>query len=240
MSLFISDLHLTAERPLTHPVFFRFLREVAPQAQALYILGDFFEAWVGDDALAEPFHAQVAQALRRLTGQGVAVHLMHGNRDFLLAQAFCAASDARLIAEPHVLDLAGVPTVLLHGDALCIDDVDYQGLRRMVRDAQWQAAFLQRPYAERVALAQQLRAQSERSKGDKPPEIMDVNVEAVAEAFRRHGVRRMIHGHTHRPGHHVLTVDGVACERWVLPDWYATGGYLACDAAGCRLVSLGP
>lgn len=237
-SLFISDLHLTAERPAANGRFFRFLDDTAAAASELYILGDLFEAWVGDDALADPLHAEVAAALRALSARGVRVYLMHGNRDFLLAEAFCHASGAKLLPEPYVADLYGVSTLLMHGDTLCTDDVDYQHLRRMVRDPAWQAAFLRRPLAERVAMARELRNRSEQIKGDKRPEIMDVNAAAVATAFRRHGVQRMIHGHTHRPARHCLVVDGVACERWVLPDWYDTGGYLACDATGCRLCML--
>ncbi len=237
-SLFISDLHLTAERPAANARFFRFLAETARAAEALYILGDFFEAWVGDDALDDPFHAQVAAALRHLVARGVRLHVMHGNRDFLLGEAFACATGASLLPEQAVVNLYGRPTLLLHGDVLCTDDLDYQQFRRLVRDPGWQARFLARPLPERLALARQLRERSEQVKGDKRPEIMDANPEAVQDAFRRHGVARMIHGHTHRPAHHRLTVDDRACERWVLPDWYDTGGYLICSDAGCRLVDL--
>ena len=237
-SLFISDLHLTAERPAANERFFRFLAETAPAAEALYILGDFFEAWVGDDALADPFHAQVAAALRHLVARGVRLHVMHGNRDFLLGEAFTHATGASLLPEQAVANLYGRPTLLLHGDVLCTDDLDYQQFRRLVRDPDWQASFLARPLPERLALARQLRERSEQVKGDKRPEIMDANPTAVQNAFRQHGVARMIHGHTHRPAHHRLTVDDRACERWVLPDWYDTGGYLICSDAGCRLVDL--
>lgn len=237
-SLFISDLHLTDERPTAYDRFFRFLNDTAAHAEALYILGDLFEAWVGDDALASSFHTKVAAALRALSTRGVRVSVMHGNRDFLLAAAFCRASGAALLPEPFVADLYGQPTLLMHGDALCTDDVDYQRFRRMVRDPAWQADFLRRPLAEREAMARELRNRSEQIKGDKRPEIMDVNAAAVAAAFRRHGVRRLIHGHTHRPARHSLEIDGIACERWVLPDWYDTGGYLACAANGCRLIML--
>ena len=237
-SLFISDLHLTAERPAANARFSRFLAEIAPAAEALYILGDFFEAWVGDDALADPFHAQVAAALRHLVAQGVRLHVMHGNRDFLLGEAFTHATGASLLPEQAVANLYGRPTLLLHGDVLCTDDLDYQQFRRLVRDPDWQASFLARPLPERLALARQLRERSEQVKGDKRPEIMDANPTAVQNEFRRHGVARMIHGHTHRPAHHRLTVDDRACERWVLPDWYDTGGYLICSDAGCRLVDL--
>jgi UDP-2,3-diacylglucosamine hydrolase len=237
-SLFISDLHLTAERPAANARFFRFLAETAATAEALYILGDFFEAWVGDDALADPFHAQVAAALHRLVAHGVRLFVMHGNRDFLLGEAFTHATGARLLPEPHVVYLYDRPTLLLHGDALCTDDIDYQRFRRLVRDPGWQADFLARPLPEREALARELRARSEQVKGNKRPEIMDVNAEAVLYAFRQHGVVRMIHGHTHRPAQHRLRVDDRSCERWVLPDWYDTGGYLVCSDVGCRLVYL--
>ncbi len=238
VSLFISDLHLTAERPAANARFFRFLAETAPAAEALYILGDFFEAWVGDDALDEPFHAQVAAALRALVARGVRLFVMHGNRDFLLGEAFSRATGATLLAEPHVVTLYGRPTLLLHGDVLCTDDLDYQQFRRLVRDPGWQAGFLARPLPERVALARQLRERSEQVKADKRPEIMDVNLDAVRHGFRQHGVTRMIHGHTHRPARHTLMVDDRSCERWVLPDWYDTGGYLACSDAGCSLIDL--
>lgn len=238
LSLFISDLHLTPERPAANDRFFRFLDRIAAGAAELYILGDFFEAWVGDDDLHEPLHAGIAAALRRLTDAGLRLYLMHGNRDFLLGEAFCRAAGAGLLAEPAVIDLGGVPTLLMHGDTLCTDDLDYQRFRRMVRDPAWQAAFLARPIAERHALARELRARSERVKGEKRAEIMDANADAVAEAFRRHGVSRMIHGHTHRPARHEHAVDGRCCTRWVLPDWYDTGGYLACDQDGCALRGL--
>jgi UDP-2,3-diacylglucosamine hydrolase len=163
---------------------------------------------------------------------------MHGNRDFLLGEAFTHATGASLLPEQAVANLYGRPTLLLHGDVLCTDDLDYQQFRRLVRDPGWQARFLARPLPERLALARQLRERSEQVKGDKRPEIMDANPTAVQNAFRQHGVARMIHGHTHRPAHHRLTVDDRACERWVLPDWYDTGGYLICSDAGCRLVDL--
>ncbi len=235
LQLFISDLHLTAERPAATALFYRFLVEIAPAAQALYILGDLFEAWVGDDALQDPFHARVAAGLRTISEGGVALYLMHGNRDFLLGEEFCRATGASLLAEPHVAVLHDRATLLLHGDVLCTDDVEYQKFRYLVRDPAWQAGFLGRPLAERQAMARELRARSEQGKMGKPAEIMDANGDAVAEAFRRYGVDCMIHGHTHRPARHRLLVDGRPCERWVLPDWYDTGGYLRWDGSGCRL-----
>ena len=235
--LFISDLHLAEAEAATTARFLGWLAEVAPAAGAVYILGDLFEAWPGDDCLAEPWPAGLARALHRLGDTGTRLHLLHGNRDFLLGQAFCQAAGTDLLAEPSVIDLAGRPAVLLHGDSLCTDDLAYQQFRHQVRDPAWQQAVLARPLAERQALARQLRAESESAKADKQAAIMDVNAEAVAAAFRQSGSRVMIHGHTHRPARHDLTVDGQACTRWVLPDWCdGRGGYLRCDGAGCELL----
>ena len=238
--LFISDLHLSGEEPAGTERFFRFLADTASASEALYILGDLFEAWVGDDDLEDPLHARVAAALRHLSARGVAVYVMHGNRDFLLGEGFCAASGTRLLPEPSVIDLYGSPTLLLHGDSLCTDDIQYQQLRAQVRNPDWQQAMLARPLAERRQIGRQLRAQSEVAKDGKAMAIMDVNGDAVAEAFRSSGCRHMIHGHTHRPSRHEHEVDGKTCLRWVLPDWYTTGGYLRCDAGGCELVYLEP
>ncbi len=237
-TLFISDLHLTEERPGANERFFRFLETQASRAQDLYILGDFFEAWVGDDEVETPLHARLANALLDLRDHGTGVYLMHGNRDFLLGEDFCRASGSRLLPEPSVVNLYGTPTLLLHGDTLCTDDLDYQAFRETVRDPDWQAGYLARPLDERRALARELRNRSEKIKADKRPEIMDVNAQSVIQTFRSHGVRRMIHGHTHRPARHQYRIDGMDCERWVLPDWYESGGYLACDAKACRLVQF--
>lgn len=237
-TLFISDLHLCAERPAANERFFRFLSHTAAQAEALYILGDFFEAWVGDDDLQAPLHAEVAAALRRLGEAETPVFVMHGNRDFLLSQAFAQASGARLLPESFLLDLYGIPTLLMHGDSLCTDDKEYQAFRAQVRDPAWQADFLARPLETRRAMARELRALSDLGKSGKAMELMDVNPRAVEQAFAESNAPRLIQGHTHRPARHQLEVDGQARERWVLPDWYDTGGYLACDPAGCRLVFL--
>jgi UDP-2,3-diacylglucosamine hydrolase len=237
-SLFISDLHLCAERPAANDRLYRFLDTQARGAWGLYILGDLFESWVGDDELGDPLHARIAESLLSLAGQGVELFVMHGNRDFLLGDEFCRASGTRLLPEPSVVDLYGTPALLLHGDVLCTDDMDYQAFRESVRNPAWQKGFLALPLDQRRALARELRSRSERVKADKRPEIMDVNPEAVVQAFRSHDVTRMIHGHTHRPELHRYRIDGSRCERWVLPDWYETGGYLTCDAAGCRLNPL--
>lgn len=237
-TLFIADLHLTAQRPAANERFFGFLEDSAQEADALYILGDLFETWVGDDDLAEPLHAQVADALARLTRAGVTCGIQHGNRDFLLGEAFQQATGTRLLPEASRLDLHGVPTLLLHGDSLCTDDTAYQQLRTQLRNPAWQAGLLARPLAERRMIARQLRDLSEQDKGGKSMAIMDVNEGAVAALFRTTGVDRIIHGHTHRPARHQTLVDGRPRERWVLPDWYDQGGYLVCDQDGCRLEPL--
>ena len=235
-TLFISDLHLSAERPAATALFRRFLLEVATGTTALYILGDLFEAWVGDDDLADPFNADIATHLLQLAGTGVQTGFLHGNRDFVIGERFATAAGLTLLADPHVIDLYGTPTLISHGDAWCTDDRIYQAYRTQVRDPAWQAAALSRPLAERQAMARALREQSESSKQGASAEIMDVNTGAIEAAFRGHGVMRMIHGHTHRPARHACTVDGITRERWVLPDWYERGGYLACDANGCHLM----
>jgi UDP-2,3-diacylglucosamine hydrolase len=234
-TLFVSDLHLTPERPGAAASFRRFLNEAAPGADALYILGDLFEAWVGDDDLTLPFHAEIAAALKRVAQDGVPVYLLPGNRDFLAGPDLASAAGLTLLEDPTRIDLHGTPTLLAHGDAWCTDDAQYQAFRAQMREPAWRADILKKSLAERHALAAVLRERSENAKAGKRPEIMDVNPEAVAEAFRCHAVSRIIHGHTHRPAHHLLDVDGRSCERWVLPDWYdVNGGYLACDASGCR------
>jgi UDP-2,3-diacylglucosamine hydrolase len=241
-ALFISDLHLSAERPDASQQFFRFLGDEARRAQSLYVLGDLFEYWAGDEELedpaGDPLAAEVAQGFRRLADGDVSVHLMHGNRDFLVGKGFFAASGARFLDDPSVLRFAGQPVALMHGDTLCTDDVDYQAWRRTARSAAWQREFLAKPLAARHEAIRGLREKSKQVIAVKPAEIMDVNLDAVRDAFRQHGVRRLIHGHTHRPARHEIEVDGARCERWVLPDWYGRGGYLALDDVGPRLVSF--
>jgi UDP-2,3-diacylglucosamine hydrolase len=241
-ALFISDLHLSAERPAANEQFFRFLADEAARAQALYVLGDLFEYWAGDDELrdpaGDPLAGKVAAAFRNLARRGVQLAVMHGNRDFLIAGEFCAASGVHLLADPSVAEINGTRILLMHGDTLCTDDRDYQTWRGTARSAAWQRDFLAQPLAARHAAIRGLREKSKAVIAAKPADIMDVNADTVREAFRRHGVRRMVHGHTHRPARHEVDVDGAACERWVLPDWYGRGGYLALDDVGPRLVSF--
>ena len=241
--LFISDLHLTGERPEANEQFFRFLGEEAAGAQALCVLGDLFEYWIGDDELedsdGDPLAREAVRALRSLTQSGVAVYFMHGNRDFLIGNGFAAATGISLLEDPTVLKVAGIPTLLMHGDTLCTDDHDYQAWRRTARSPGWQREFLAASLAERRKRILQMREKSRQVVAAKPAEIMDVNDAAVRDAFRRHEVRRLIHGHTHRSAYHQVEVNGSRCERWVLPDWYGDGGgYLAVDEMGARLVSF--
>jgi len=235
-SLFISDLHLTAERPEANERFISFLEDKARAAETLYILGDFFEYWIGDDDLEEPFNAVIAGLLRDLSRRGVALHLMHGNRDFLIGERFCAATGAQLLADPTVSEIEGVKTLLMHGDTLCTDDLEYQAWRRKARDPAFQAQFLAKSLAERRQAIVGMREKSKQVVQEKTAEIMDVNDDAVRQALRRHGVRRLIHGHTHRPGRHEIDVDGQRCQRWVLPDWYGRGGYVELAGGEPRLV----
>jgi UDP-2,3-diacylglucosamine hydrolase len=241
-TLFISDLHLSGERPAINERFFAFLREQATRARSLYVLGDLFEYWIGDEELdaadGDPLGRQVAEGFAALARQGVSIALMHGNRDFLIGKRFCEASGARLLQDPAVEKIGGARTLLMHGDTLCTDDVDYQAWRRTARSREWQAGFLAKSLPERRTLLQALREKSKEVVSAKPAEIMDVNQSAVREALREHRLTRLVHGHTHRPARHILEVDGRPSERWVLPDWYERGGYLAIDDTGPRLVSF--
>jgi len=230
-TLFISDLHLCPGRPQANRSFFHFLENEARSAEALYILGDLFEYWAGDDDLGDPFNTTVIAALARLTGDGVPIYLMHGNRDFVIGEAFASASGVTLLPDPALLNLYLQPTLLMHGDTLCTLDQDYQAFRREARSEAWMGAMLRRPLAERKAAIESMRRQSEREKRGKPGEIMDVAPAEVEATLRRHG-------HTHRPAFHQHTVDGHVCERWVLADWYRSGSFLACDESGCRAVEL--
>jgi len=238
VALFISDLHLCPTRPAIVGLFQDFLSRQATQADALYILGDLFEYWAGDDSLDDAFNATICAALKDLADSGTAVSFIAGNRDFLADAGFAAASSARLLADLTLIDIAGRPTLLMHGDTLCSDDAAYQDFRREVRSTAWRARFLSQPLAERQAQIEALRRQSEQEKQIKPAAIMDVNADAVAEILRSHDYPRLIHGHTHRPAHHTRAVDGHLCERWVLGDWYGNGNYLHCDDGGCRYLTL--
>jgi len=229
--LFISDLHLSEERPETIRAFLAFLGGPARQASALYILGDLFEYWAGDDD-DPPLNGLVADALRALAESGVHVYFIAGNRDFLLGEQFAAQAGLTLLPDPSEIVLDDRATVLVsHGDALCTDDTAYQQYRAQVRDDAWQRRFLARPLVERKAFIEDLRQRSTLAKRDKPIEIMDVNADAVARMLRQYDYPTLIHGHTHRPARHLHLIDGKHCERWVLSDWHDDAPYLIWNGA---------
>ncbi|MBW8809746.1 MAG: UDP-2,3-diacylglucosamine diphosphatase [Lysobacter sp.] len=241
-TLFISDLHLDAERPQITELFGRFVRGEARQADALYILGDLFEAWVGDDDPSDT-GAFVASELKALGDAGVPVFFIRGNRDFLLGADYATRAGMRLLPDPSVIVLYGQPVLIGHGDLLCTDDVAYQQFRAQTRHPAWQAQFLAQPLAARLAFAQQARAASKAHqaglKDDGRMEtITDVAPDTVAETFARYGIDTIIHGHTHRPAVHTLDVGGRSRTRIVLGDWYEQGSVLRVDRDGMQLQTL--
>lgn len=240
-TLFISDLHLADTQPEITQMFFHFLRGPAREAASLYILGDLFEYWAGDDDFDEPLNSAVAAALRELFERGVNTCFMAGNRDFLIGDGFAKRSGLRLIADPTLIDLDGTPTLLMHGDTLCTDDAAYMQFRNTVRTPAYIAQFLAQPLAARKAQIEALRKRSQTEKQTKDSAIMDVNREAVIETMRRHVAPRLIHGHTHRPAEHRHWIDGKECSRIVLSDWSAQRSeYLRCDGGRCTRVELLP
>jgi UDP-2,3-diacylglucosamine hydrolase len=236
-TLFISDLHIDASRPEITRQFLSFLRTEAAGADALYILGDLFESWVGDDD-ADPAQREAIAGLHALTLGGVPCFVMHGNRDFLLGPQFCAMSGAALLPDPILVTLYGEPVLVMHGDALCTDDRAYQRLRATVRDAEWQRQFLSLSVAARRALAGAARAGSQAHTAAIEYAITDVNAGSVEAVLRAAGVATLLHGHTHRPAVHSLQVDGRDCRRIVLGDWYSQGSVLRWDRAGPQLAAL--
>lgn len=233
--LFVSDLHLHASRPAVTDCFLRFLADTASHAEALYILGDLFESWIGDDAPGAT-GMQVSAALRQLTDRGVHCHFMRGNRDFLISGRFAAESGINLLADEVVIDLHGERTLLMHGDTLCTDDHAYQRYRRIVRWPLTQALYLALPVTARKRIEARLRSKSMEAHGNKPAMLMDVNQQAVAAIMEHHKVSLLIHGHTHRPAIHKLaTTHGEAATRIVLGDWYEQGSVLRCSRGGPAL-----
>lgn len=243
-TLFISDLHLDTSRPAITELFLEFLRQDAKDADALYILGDLFEAWVGDDD-DSPLAATVANALRAVSEAGVPVYFIRGNRDFLLGDTYARRAGMRVLPDPAVIDLYGKPALLMHGDLLCSDDTAYQTFRAQTRNPLWQQQFLAQPLAARLALAQQARAasqahQSEMKEGDRTrfETVTDVTPATVDETLRQYGIDRLIHGHTHRPAIHSLGISERSCQRIVLGDWYEQGSVLRVDEDGYLLETL--
>lgn len=244
----ISDLHLCAQRPAVTQAFLHWLRTEVTKANALYILGDFVEAWVGDDLLDDSVlgaeFQPIVQALQALSARGVNLFLMHGNRDFLIGERFAQTCGLTLLPDPSLLVAAGKRILLSHGDALCTDDIAYQQFRQQVRQPQWQQSFLAQPLAARLAFAAQARSQSTQNKAEhahseSSMDIMDVNTAAVEAVIRTHDYPEiLLHGHTHRPGVHSSTVDGHSCERWVLGDWHDSAVVVRATENELSLVTL--
>lgn len=235
-TLFISDLHLHESRPEVTEAFQEFLRTQAQDAQALYILGDFFDVWIGDDD-DSPLATQTAAQLRQVAGKGVAIYLMHGNRDFLLGEQFSKNAGAQLIDDPTIVQLGDRSAVLMHGDTLCTRDVDYMAFRAQVRNPQWQAQALAQPLAVRRHIAMELRNQSKSMSSLKAEDIMDVTPEEVVRVLEDSNANLLIHGHTHRPKHHFLTVKDQSAERIVLGDWHDHGWCLRAEGSELSLES---
>lgn len=235
--LFISDLHLEVERPDIVRAFLHFLDTRAAGAEALYILGDFFEVWVGDDGM-DDFQRSIASALRRLSDAGTRIYLMHGNRDFLLGKGFCRAAGCTLLKEGSVVELYGEPVLLLHGDSLCTRDESYQRLRKRLRNPLSLWLLRNLPLSTRHKLARKLRDASRMRTREKAADIVDVTPEVVPQAMATRGVRTMIHGHTHRPAVHKLLVEGQNAQRIVLGDWDRQGWALEVDEQGYRLAAF--
>lgn len=235
ITLFISDLHLHPERPHLTRAFFHFLHTRAQGAQALYILGDFFDAWIGDDD-DTPLNAEVAAELKSLSNAGTRIFLMHGNRDFLLGETFAASAGAELLADGSVIDLYSTPTLLMHGDSLCTGDKDYIAFRQQVRSPQWQQQILAQPLAARRALAAQLREKSQEMNSLKAEDIMDVTEAEVVRVMSEAHVTRLIHGHTHRPARHHLTINSQPAERIVLGDWHHLAWALEASEQSLKLI----
>ena len=236
-TLFISDLHLEADRPDIGKQFLQFLETDAKEADDLYILGDLFEAWVGDDD-PNTHYFTIKRALRKLTDGGVPVYFMHGNRDFMIGKGFANETGIKILDDPCKVTMYGRQTLLSHGDALCLDDVQYQRVRKMVRDPQWQAAMLAKPLKERLRIAQEARRQSLEQTINMSLEIMDVNQDEVKRVIQQHNVDVLLHGHTHRPDIHTVDLGNRTAKRIVLGDWYTQGSVVRWDSRGPKLEAL--
>ena len=236
-ALFISDLHLSPDMPHTVEAFFNFLNTKALQTQALYLLGDIFEYWAGDDDIDDAFNQSIVSALAAVSKHGVKIYWLAGNRDFLVADKFANACGLQILNEPVIAEIAGKKILLLHGDAQCTDDTAYMTFRTQVRDPAWQQHFLNQDLHQRKALIATMRAGSKDAQKNKSMDIMDVNLAAIDALFESHQVNLMIHGHTHRPHQHQHHTKQGVCTRFVLPDWdydahNTRGGWLGINQAG--------
>ena len=236
-TFFISDTHLDDKRPETTDLFLNTLENRVKGADALYLLGDIFEYWIGDDAVGETAN-EVARISRSLADQGTKIYFQHGNRDFLLGETYAHYAGWSLIPDPYEIDLYGTPVLLMHGDSLCTDDIAYQAFRQQVRNPVWQKTFLSHSIAERINMAQQARAESKEHTASADTSIMDVNHEAVIEIFSKHQLATLIHGHTHRPATHSLAIEGKPFKRIVLGDWYTEGWLIQADKQTLELIKL--
>lgn len=237
-ALFISDLHLCDTRPHITEAFLAFLQDIAIQAESLYILGDLFEYWAGDDDVETPFHQSICHAFTALS-QHTHIYFMHGNRDFLIGDLFCAQTNITLLSDPTKVTIHTHDILLSHGDALCWEDTEYQKMRLQFRNLEWQNQFLAQPLAMRKQQIANIRMQSEQEKSKKSAIIMDVNSQAVCELLTEFNYPPIfIHGHTHRPAQHQLSIEGHNITRWVLGDWYDQGSFLALDDQGFHTAKL--
>ena len=236
-TLFISDLHLEAERPDIAKQFLQFLEQEASDADDLYILGDLFEAWVGDDD-PNTHYFTIKRALRKLVDGGIPVYFMHGNRDFMIGRGFANETGIEILKDPYKILMYGQQVLLTHGDALCTDDVQYQRVRKMTRDPDWQASILARPLKDRLRMAEEARRQSLEQTINQSMEIMDVNQDAVMQIIQESQVDILLHGHTHRPAIHEIDLGRRKAKRIVLGDWYTQGSVVRWDTRGPRLEAL--
>jgi UDP-2,3-diacylglucosamine hydrolase len=236
-TLIISDLHLDDDRPRSTALFEKFIKTEAKRSDALYILGDLFEYWLGDDVRSET-SMRVSRALASLAGTGIPCYFMHGNRDFLLGRRYAAQSGIQLLPEELVVDFYGTPTLLMHGDSLCTDDVVYQEVRRKIRSKDWRKAFLSSSPDERNAFVRDARTKSRAHQLSVSMDIMDVNQDSVDRAFEHHGVTELVHGHTHRPAVHKQQLNGGSTRRIVLGDWYEQGSVLRVSSAHSELTTF--
>jgi len=236
-TLFIADLHLSDQRPIITELFITFLKNEARQARALYILGDLFEAWLGDDCILPDYQAVISQ-LKELTDNNIPVYILHGNRDFLIGKHFCELTGCQLLDESTVITIDGKRYLIMHGDTLCTDDVKYQKFRSMVRNHEWQKQLLSKTPVERIALAKQYREISQMETAEKADDIMDVNQLEVEKIMQTAKITTLIHGHTHRPKIHSFELQGMPAQRIVLGDWYEHGSVLRLEDGVFDLQSI--